>query len=95
MKSPHSSHLDDANQVLRYLKGTVGQGLLLLASSSLNFVEYVDSDWANCPTTRRSTTSYFTMLGSSPISWKSMKQPIISRSSDIGPLLPLLLSCSG
>ena len=81
MQSPHSTHFHAANRVLRYLKCTVGKGLFLYASSSLNLVEYADFDWANCPTTRCSTTGYFTMLGSSPISWKTKKQPIVSRSS--------------
>jgi len=81
MQSPYSSHFDAATRVLRYLKGSVGKGLFLSASSSINLVGYADSDWAGCPTTRRSTTGYFTMLGSSPISWKTKKQPTISRSS--------------
>ena len=81
MQSPYSSHLDAANRVLCYLKGSVGKGLFLSASSSLTLVGYVDSDWVGCPTTRRSTIGYFTMLGSSPISWKTKKQPTVSCSS--------------
>ena len=81
MQTPHSTHLDATNRVLRYLKGSIGKSLFLSASSSLNLVGYVDSDWAGCPTTCRSTTGYFTMLGSSPISWKTKKQPTVSRSS--------------
>jgi len=81
MQSPCSSHFDAATRVLRYLKGSVGKGLFLSASSFINLVGYADSDWAGCPTTRRSTTGYFTMLGSNPISWKTKKQPTISCSS--------------
>ncbi|XP_058726224.1 uncharacterized mitochondrial protein AtMg00810-like [Vicia villosa] len=81
MQSPCTTHLDAATRVLRYLKGSVGKGLFLSASSSLNLVGYADSDWAGCPTTRRSTTGYFTMLGSNPISWKTKKQTTISCSS--------------
>ncbi|XP_062093437.1 uncharacterized mitochondrial protein AtMg00810-like [Humulus lupulus] len=81
MQSPYSSHLDAANRVLRYLKGNIGKGLFLSASSSLNLVGYANSDWASCPTTRCSTTGYFTMLGSSTISWKTKKQPTVSYSS--------------
>ena len=81
MQNPHSTHLDAAHRVLRYLKGSVGTGLFLSATSSLSLSGYADSDWAGCPTTRRSTTGYFTMLGSSPISWKTKKQSTVSRSS--------------
>src|SRR3954465_4865773 len=81
MQQPHSSHLDAAHRILRYLKDTVGNGIFLPASSSLQLVGYADSDWVGCPTTHRSTTGYFTMLGSIPIAWKTKKQSTVSRSS--------------
>ena len=81
MQSPYSSHLDTANRVLHYLKGSGGKGLFPFAFSSLTLIGCTDSDWADCPTTRRSTTGYFTMLESSLISWKTKKQLIVSRSS--------------
>ncbi|XP_026430000.1 uncharacterized protein LOC113326496 [Papaver somniferum] len=81
MQQPCSGHLDAAHRNVRYLKGTVSHGIFLSASSTLSLSGYTDSDWAGCLTTRRSTTGYFTMLGDSPISWKSKKQPTISLSS--------------
>ncbi|XP_026459264.1 uncharacterized protein LOC113359913 [Papaver somniferum] len=81
MSNPHTTHMDVANRILRYLKGTIGKGLLLSYSNTLHLSGYCDSDWAGCPTTRRSTTGYFTILGTSPISWKTKKQVTISRSS--------------
>lgn len=81
MQSPYSSHLNADTCVLQYLKGSVRRGLFLSASSYIILVDYADSDWADYPITRRSTIDYFTMLGSNLISWKTKKQPTISRSS--------------
>ena len=81
MQHPRTTHLDAAFCILRYLKGTRNHGIFLSSASSLTLQGYTDSDWAGCPTTRRSTTGYFTMIGSSPISWKSKKQPTVACSS--------------
>ena len=63
--------MDATRQVIRYVKGTAGQGILLRADCNLQLVGYCDSDWGTCPMSRKSLTCYFIMLGGSPIAWKS------------------------
>ncbi|OMP05523.1 Integrase, catalytic core [Corchorus capsularis] len=81
LHSPRQEHLYAVMRVLRYIKCSPGQGIILPSNGSLEFKAYCDSDWAGCSVTRRSTTGYFILLGSSPISWKSKKQTTVSRSS--------------
>lgn len=77
---PRQSHMDAANRVLRYLKGTTGQGVLLPKDGDPVLTAFYDSDWLGCPYTRRSQTGYLLMLGGAPISWKTKKQTVVSRS---------------
>lgn len=81
MGAPMVTHWEAALRVIRYLKGCPGQGILLRRDCNLQIYGFCDSDWASCPMTRRSLTGYFVLLGSSPISWKTKKQPTVSRSS--------------
>ncbi|KAL8090596.1 hypothetical protein AgCh_039879 [Apium graveolens] len=66
---------------LRYLSATAGQGIKLQNPDNLILQAFSDSDWASCPDSRRSVTGYILLLGGSPITWKSKKQPTVSRSS--------------
>ena len=67
--------------MVRYLKGTVGQGIWLKAQSATTLTCWCDSEWAACPNTRRSVTGYIVKFGDSLVSWKSKKQQTVSRSS--------------
>ncbi|XP_022003740.1 uncharacterized mitochondrial protein AtMg00810-like [Helianthus annuus] len=79
--NPRKNHMDVANRVLCYLKGTVGQGILLPRAGEPVLTAYCDADWLGCPYSRRSRTGYLLLLGGAPISWKSKKQSLVSRSS--------------
>ena len=81
MHSPRKSHVKLAMSVLRYLKQCPGKGITLVKCAELKLIGYVDVDWGKCPSTRRSVTGFCIFLGNSLISWKSKKQPTVSRSS--------------
>lgn len=78
---PRESHLQAVYSVLKYVKGTIGQGLFYGASTSLKLSVFSDSDWATCPDTSRSTSGFCVLIGESVVSWKSKKQHTVSRSS--------------
>ncbi|XP_074363351.1 uncharacterized protein LOC141703860 [Apium graveolens] len=81
LSKPRSDHLQAIYRVLRYLKQTHGQGLLISATGNLQITTYTDSDWAGCPESRQSLTGFCITIGSSLVSWRSKKQPTVSRSS--------------
>lgn len=67
VSKPQTSHLQAVHSVLKYVKGTVGQGLFYNGSSSLKLNFFSDSDWATCQDTRRSVSGYCVLLGESLI----------------------------
>ena len=81
LEAPSDIHQQAATRILRYLKGAPATGLFFNADSDLKLRGYSDSDWGACPDTRCSVTGFCFFLGSSLISWKSKKQPTVSRSS--------------
>ncbi|XP_019087396.1 PREDICTED: uncharacterized protein LOC109127273 [Camelina sativa] len=81
MQNPREDHWQAALRVVKYLKGTVGRGILLKARTNFQVTGWCDSDYSSCPLTRRSVTGYIVQLGASPVSWKTKKQDTVSLSS--------------
>ena len=63
MVAPRSPHYAVVLRIIRYLKGTIFDGLHFSSHSLLPLQAYSDADWASNPTDRRSTTGYCFLLG--------------------------------
>nr|AAP46207.1 putative retrotransposon protein [Oryza sativa Japonica Group] len=81
MHDPRSGHMDAVYRILRYLKGSPGKGLWFKKNGHLEVEGYCDADWASCPDDRRSTSGYCVFVGGNLVSWRSKKQPVVSRST--------------
>ncbi|RVW72304.1 Retrovirus-related Pol polyprotein from transposon RE1 [Vitis vinifera] len=81
MQQPTSAHWLSVKRILRYLKGTMQDGLLLSPSTNLTIEGFSDADWGAQPDDRRSSSGYLVYLGGNLVSWSSTKQKVVSRSS--------------
>jgi hypothetical protein len=88
VSAPCHLHLMAAKHLLRYLNGTKELGLVYSKQGNQGPVDmsnllwgYVDSDWAGCPDSRRSTSGYVLMLNGAAVSWKSKRQSVVALSS--------------
>nr|XP_016466743.1 PREDICTED: uncharacterized mitochondrial protein AtMg00810-like [Nicotiana tabacum] len=68
MQAPKKSHLEATHRLVRYLKNEPGLGILMSADGDMTLRAYYDADWANCPNSRKSVTSYLVKFGKSLIS---------------------------
>ena len=81
LSQPRKPHYEAAIHILKYLKGSPGQGLFFSEQNDFKLTAYCDADWGGCQTTRRSVIGYCVSIGKSLISWKMKKQTTVSRSS--------------
>ena len=75
------AHWNAAIRVVRYLKGSRDLELILGGDNDIRITGFTDSDWANCPDTRRSVGGFLFTLGSGPVSWQSKRQRTVATSS--------------
>ena len=80
MEKPNKTHTNAANHLLRYIKGSPGQGIFLSKTNVLSLKAFADVDWGSCPDTHCSVIKFYVCLGESLVSWKSKKQQTVSRS---------------
>ncbi|KAM2668187.1 hypothetical protein EV2_019802 [Malus domestica] len=81
MHAPTIDHLNLVKKILRYLKGSVGRGIIMKKNENTQIMGYCDADWAGNAIDRKSTTGYCTFVGGNLVTWKSKKQTVIARSS--------------
>ena len=79
--NPSSHHLNAAQHVLKYLKGTSSMRLRYDGSSNSGLYGFSDSDWAESRDDCKSIGAYCFFLADGTISWSSRKQHIVSLSS--------------
>lgn len=82
---PSNKHVGALKRVTRYLVGTVNSGIIHKKKShtpgTLTLESYCDSDWANDPETRKSTTGFVFTLAGGAVSWMSRRQTIVALST--------------
>lgn len=81
LHAPTLRHLSLAKRVVRYIAETREQSIFFSSSSSAPLTAFVDSDWAGCHESRRSTTGIIVTVNGAPIFWQSKRQTLIALSS--------------
>jgi hypothetical protein len=81
MSAPTQQHLQAAKAVLRYLAGTLDQGVVYSKHHGDGLVGYGDADYAGCVDTRRSTSGYVFLCAGGAVSWQSKRQTVVALST--------------
>lgn len=81
MSSPTVHHWAELEQILCYLKGAPGRGILYANHGHTHIECFSNTNWAGFKVDRRSTSSYCVFVRRDLVSWKSEKQNVVSRSS--------------
>ena len=63
MHSPTLVHWEIVKRILRYLKGSVGRGIIMKNNGSNHILAYIDADWAGNALDRKSKICFCTFVG--------------------------------
>ena len=87
--NPKQSHATAVKSIIRYLKGTKQNGMILRPTGKMNLDLYVDADFCGLykveadtsPNAARSRTGFIVTLSGCPLTWKSQLQTSIACST--------------
>ncbi|XP_066373455.1 uncharacterized mitochondrial protein AtMg00810-like [Miscanthus floridulus] len=79
MEDPREDHWAVVKRLLRYVKGTVDQGIIFpkTGRSRLQLIVFSDADMTGDIDKRWSTSRVLVFIGSAPISWFLLKQKVV------------------
>lgn len=83
MAKPTEEAWTCVKRIFRYLRGTTHVQVVFPFRMTMDLVGYSDSDFANCPETRKSVSGFIFLLGNGrvPLSWKSGNQELVATST--------------
>jgi hypothetical protein len=79
--NPNQTHMDAVDRIFAYLKNDPGKGIVYTGKHGLHLTGFVDSDFAGCEDSRRSTTGWVFTLAGGPVSWSSQRQKTVATST--------------
>lgn len=79
--NPGYKHWSYLKQLTRYVLTTSHYGLIYHHTEDPQLFMYSDSDWGSDRDTRRSHCGYVTYAGTTPVSWRSVKQKSVALST--------------
>ncbi|KAL8104868.1 hypothetical protein AgCh_028873 [Apium graveolens] len=94
MEQPKKTHWEAGKRILRYVRGTLGDGIYYQKGNDTKVIGYCDSDWAGSIDDSKSTSGNVFFTGSSAITWMSKKQQVVALSTAEAEYISLsLASC--
>jgi hypothetical protein len=79
--NPNQSHMDAVNRIFAYLNNDRLKSIQYSGKHGFDLKGFVDSDFAGCEDSRRSTTGWVFTLAGGPISWASQRQRTVATST--------------
>jgi hypothetical protein len=79
--NPNRAHMDAVDRIFAYLNSDRSRGIKYSKKEGLQLRGFVDSDFAGCEDSRRSTTGWVFTLAGGPISWSSRRQQTVAQST--------------
>ncbi|KAM6555161.1 hypothetical protein CsatB_015923 [Cannabis sativa] len=94
LQAPTQNHWLACKRILRYIAGSIGEGIQFTKATNPIIESFCDSDWASSIDDRKSTSGICVYFGGNLISWSSRKQKSVARSSTEAEYRSLAQACT-